>query len=443
MTALPPSDPYRPPESEHGQLDFFLSILLHAIVLSVAYYTISLRPTSEEAQRRVNVTSEAAFKKAASQRLNDLSHIGQALAQSTNQPKPPPLTATNSPQQALQQAREVYEAIRQNQHRARANDLATLLHIPLDEAMRRTDTDMPPPPPAAHTDAEAIAQMAQLQAQATIALKRYRDYLQRRDAQRAGLAGADGGGRGGITGMSQAPELDTALEKFNVLSDSNQPVARPAPGRPSPIPPIDGPVRAAGGRSIGAGGIYANRIYVDTWYVVGPFDAEGTRPLDHPYPPEFAVDLDGTYAGKFGKTLAWRYVQAGEYPTYLPDPAESAIYYGYTELMLDHDTDVWAWIGADDDCKLWVDDQLVWNGGAPLKPWFLVDARSMKREIADYNLSEGKVRLRLHAGRHRILFKLYNGVEVMFFSLVLSDAHANDAASGSQQTMSASAPLTH
>jgi hypothetical protein len=238
-----------------------------------------------------------------------------------------------------------------------------------------------------------------------------------------------------MAGASRVAPLDALLDKFNVLPEPRRPVAQPVSGRPAPVPPVHRPVRAVAGRRIGPGGVDANRIYVDTWYVVGPFEATGAHPLDHPYPPEFAVDLDGTYAGKRGRALAWKYLQAGEYPTYLPNPAENAIYYGYTELMLDHDREVWAWIGADDDCKVWVDDQLVWNGGATTKPWFLVDARSMKPEIADDNLSEGKVRLRLHAGRNRVLFKLYNGIEVMFFSLVLTDAQPNGVPAGDRQAV--------
>ncbi|MCC7247882.1 MAG: hypothetical protein IT473_04585, partial [Lysobacter sp.] len=101
--------------------------------------------------------------------------------------------------------------------------------------------------------------------------------------------------------------------------------------------------------------------------------------------------------------------------------------YGYTELMLDRDLDVWAWIGADDDARVWVDERLVWDGGTGNKPWFFNDARAMTQEIAERNLSEGKVKLRLRAGRHRVLFKLHNGIEVMFFSLVFSDASAPGA----------------
>lgn len=409
-------DPYRPARSESPGRDVLWSILAHALVLGAVFYLAQMRPASDAVRRRVDATRNAAFQAAAVQRLNDLAASGSALAQRSGGPAPPPVGSVKSAQEALEQARTRYEAMREAQHRARATEMAKQLGVPLDEALKRTHADLPALPKAPRTEAEALAQLAQLQTQAAAAVAR--------DAQAAASGGAspagpgDKGGQGGprLLGTSGA----TDLTPFNVASDPGQASQVVPHGRFSSIPPVDAPVRAGFGRSVGAGGAYANRLYIDTWYVVGPFEAIGEHPLEHSELPEVSIDLDGTYAGKEGRTLTWQYVQASEYPMFLPDPAESAIYYGYTELKVDREMDVWAWIGADDDAKVWVDDQLVWKGGAPVKPWFLQDARSMKREIADYNLSEGKVRLRLAAGRHRVLFKLYNGAQVMFFSLVLT-----------------------
>ena len=40
--------------------------------------------------------------------------------------------------------------------------------------------------------------------------------------------------------------------------------------------------------------------------------------------------------------------------------------------------------------------------------------------LATRNLSEGQRKLHFHKGRNTILFKLYNGVNLMFYSVVLS-----------------------
>ena len=47
------------------------------------------------------------------------------------------------------------------------------------------------------------------------------------------------------------------------------------------------------------------------------------------------------------------------------------MYYGYTEVSVDEDCDLTAWIGADDDAQIYVNDRLVWRGGKVQKmPYF-------------------------------------------------------------------------
>ena len=426
MTATRPrGDPYRPPHHEHAhQIDALLSLAVHAILFAVMYYVFSHRPATLAADRQVQATSRAASAAAAGRHMDALAEIERALAESAGQPLPPRAPAA-TPAAALREARARYEAIRERDRDARAAELAALLDIPSEQARQRTDTEMPALPPLPATAEGAAAQLAMLETEARAALTRHADAIRRRDAQLAGMSTRGDGGRGGRRGATTLAPLQAALDRFNIMVEPPRRAPLSPSGRPSPVQPVDaGPLRTGSGRRIGAQGPYVTRLYVDSWYVLGPFEARGDRPLDHPYPPESAVDLDGTYAGKDGQWLMWHYLQSGGYPTYLPDPAENAIYYGYTELMLDRDRDVWAWIGADDDARVWVDGHPVWDGGSGNKPWFYKDARTMTREIAEYNLSEGKVKLRLRAGRHSVLFKLHNGIEVMFFSLVLTNASA-------------------
>jgi hypothetical protein len=438
-------DPYRASEHEHARhFDALLSLAVHAALLVAAYYAFSHRPAALAADRQVQATSRAATAAAASRRVNALYEIERALAESAGQQPPPAPTHAATLEATVPEARARYEAIRERDREARAAELAALLDIPLAQARQRTDTEMPALPPLSSTAEGTAAQLAMLEAQARAALARRVDALSRRDAQRAGLSTSGDGGRG--AGQA-ASTLRDALDRFDIVAEPPQRAPLSPSGRASQVPQVDaGPLHTGNGRRIGAGGPYVTRLYVDSWYVLGPFEARGDRPLDHPYPPESGVDLDGSYAGKDGLTLKWRYLQAGRYPTYLPDPAENAIYYGYTELMLDRDRELWAWVGADDDARVWVDDRAVWNGGNGDKPWFYNDARSMTREIAEYNLSEGKVKLRLGAGRHRVLFKLHNGIEVMFFSFVLTDASAPAAGAPSGTTVpppATAGPIRH
>jgi hypothetical protein len=109
------------------------------------------------------------------------------------------------------------------------------------------------------------------------------------------------------------------------------------------IPPVDARTMTKGaGRVLGRGGEFADRVYVNSWYLIGPFEGKHGSGLfsNHRYPPEQAVILDAVYAGKGNRRLTWRYVNAASYPLVPPEPDEDAVYYGYTELTLDRERDL-------------------------------------------------------------------------------------------------------
>ena len=140
-----------------------------------------------------------------------------------------------------------------------------------------------------------------------------------------------------------------------------------------------------------------------------------------PDPPEQAVVLDAAYRGKDGRLLKWEYVDSANYPMVPPQPAEEAVYYGYTELMVDKEQDLTIWVGARDDAQLWLNDRLVWRGRNVAKGPFYREVND-KDNIhgRDYNFSEGKRVVHLRQGRNKLFFKLSNGVGSLFFSLVLT-----------------------
>lgn len=117
------------------------------------------------------------------------------------------------------------------------------------------------------------------------------------------------------------------------------------------------------GRMLGSGGEFANRVYVNSWYLIGPFEGKHGSGLfsNYHYPPEDGVVLDAAYPGKDNRVVKWRYLNADSYPLVPPDYAEDAVYYGYTELMLDRERDLTMWIGADDDAQVWLNDEQVWD----------------------------------------------------------------------------------
>ena len=74
---------------------------------------------------------------------------------------------------------------------------------------------------------------------------------------------------------------------------------------------------------------------------------------------------------------------------------------------------------ADDDSRLWLNDQLVWDSGPGDKPWYHRPFYTLGPALRHVGLAEGSVRVRLRPGPNRLLFKLVNGIDLMFFSVTL------------------------
>jgi hypothetical protein len=187
---------------------------------------------------------------------------------------------------------------------------------------------------------------------------------------------------------------------------------------PSPID--EETLHTGAGRTFGAGGTYATRVYLDSWYVIGPFAAHGRQTMETPWPPEEDVDLDAAYHGADGRVLTWRYASRGFYPFVPPDRTDDAVYYAYTELRVDEDQDVWLDLGSDDESMLWLDGRLVWVSQRGDKPWYHAPYYFRDEQVASLALVEGHRRVRLLRGRHRLLLKLYNDSGLTFFSVVVA-----------------------
>jgi len=179
-------------------------------------------------------------------------------------------------------------------------------------------------------------------------------------------------------------------------------------------------LRTAAGRVFGAGGTYAERVYLDTWYVIGPFAGKGDESLQAGFPPEDDVDLDAAYAGPEGRTLTWQFTSRGFYPFVPPDRRMDAVYYAYTEIRVDQDRDVWFSLAADDDSMMWLDERLVWVSSPGDKPWYHPPYFARDELVGSLSLIEGQRRVHLAAGVHHLLFKLCNADGHPFFSVVLS-----------------------
>jgi len=355
-----------------------------------------------------------------------------------------------TPEELLEEARALFRKIDEIERNARAEQLAKLLHIPKQKALEKVAQTRTPEAPAGAEPGkpvDAAARIEQLETKAREALaRRGRQLEQQQEGMRVAASesrngsaarqvrpgGQTGGGTpgagstGGVSMSSVLRTIDAFMNsdraargiEGNIVAGNHDDVDRTIVR----IPAVPAGARVKGtGRIIGPGGPYADRVYVNRWYLIGPFERKHGDAWLVPDPPEQAVVLDAAYRGKDGRLLKWEYVDSANYPLVPPRPAEEAVYYGYTELMVDKEQDLTIWVGARDDAQLWLNDKLVWRGRNVAKgPFYREVNDAGNTHGRDYNFSEGKRVVHFRQGRNKLFFKLSNGVGSLFFSLVLT-----------------------
>jgi hypothetical protein len=447
------------------------SVVLHAVpLIALSYLGIQrIELAQRDRQQRLvesgaRLTAQARLEK----RVHDMERIKSLLEQSAGAPpagnKEDEVQFSaqpKAPEDLLKQAKELSHKIDEIERDTKAEQLAKLLDIPKEKALEQVaEKAKAEEPPAAEpqTPAEAAAQIERLEAKARDALEQRRQQLEQQQsgvqvaakavdaagsAQRgAGNGKGDGNGQGNGNGQSGQGNGDGntggvgtgALDRIVAFANPDMPdrVTQAYTGRmgaffgggAAHIPTVDAATMVKGaGRMIGPGGTYANRVWVNRWYLIGPFDGRHGEGLfaNYHHPPEQGVVLDAAYRGKGGRLVKWDYVDMARYPLEPPVHAEDAVYYGYTELMLDAEQDLTIWIGADDDAQLWLNDRLVWKGGNVNKDSFFGRVYETRNTfVRDYNLNEGKRVVHFRKGRNKLFFKLSNGPTRIFFSLVLT-----------------------
>ena len=460
----------------------YLSLILHALPLATLGYLGHVGSIRVESARRerlfesgMQLTEQARLEK----RVQDMAQIKSLLEQSTGGKRSAPTGSREHKEDQerssadqkdstalLKDAKELSRAIETIERDIKAEELAKLLKIPKEKALERL-AEVPKPKEAEiepKTRAEAASKIAQLETKARQVLEQRRQQLEQRQngtpvtasasvgrsnngsKQNKDVAGgeqsgegnnaqirlrAHGSGDGGGGGDSSTSMIDR-IAAFTNPDLPDRPTTEYTSGAfgdyydhgMGRIPDIDSkPIVKGSGRIIGPGGSYAKRVYVNSWYLIGPFVGKPGGELfsNYRYPPEDAVVLDAVYRGKGDRQLRWEYVNMARYPLVPPDEAENAVYYGYTELMVDEEQDLTIWVGADDDAQLWINDKLAWKGGNFNKQWFFGEVYETKNTyVPDYNLSEGKRVVHFRKGRNKLFFKLSNGPTRLFFSLVLT-----------------------
>lgn len=149
--------------------------------------------------------------------------------------------------------------------------------------------------------------------------------------------------------------------------------------------------------------------YWNDWYLVGLWRNDEGDLLDMPYPPEEGVDLEATYEVRSGEAQ-WE-LHRSESPYgivdlaehFYPEDSEYTVAYAYTTFQSLGDVDVRMDVACDDDIVVWVNDELVFAGGAVTGNFDIhFDAH-------------------LGRGENRILAKVFNKPHAFNFSVRIVD----------------------
>jgi hypothetical protein len=152
-------------------------------------------------------------------------------------------------------------------------------------------------------------------------------------------------------------------------------------------------------------------LYLDTWYIIGPFQRTDDDRLSYEtiYPPEIRVDLDAKYPGKVSRQtgkpieLAWRFYQSNTLRITPPDETDGSVYYAYTEVYFEEEAEALIAVASDDAAKVWVNDMVVWQDTG----------------LSAWRLDEGFRRVLFRKGYNRVLVRIENGPVACVYSILL------------------------
>ena len=147
------------------------------------------------------------------------------------------------------------------------------------------------------------------------------------------------------------------------------------------------------------------------WHITGPFDNTDGTGYDAMYPPEESVDLNAELQGVDGP-VQWKIAPGNDGRVEFSEPYGEkpwVVAYAYTEIFSDVEREVQFRIGTDDDAKLWLNDELVFEfqGGRAAEP------------------DQDTVSVKLQAGANRTLAKVCNQEMKWALYLRVTDSEGN------------------
>ena len=225
--------------------------------------------------------------------------------------------------------------------------------------------------------------------------------------RRAGAS--DGNSR--VRGQAEGEALNNTQDDGGAMFNAN-----PEPLPELRVPPEQVIAKALPGRRFTkelADGGRKGWLFIDTWYVIGPWDNGGKYDFTQTFPPERVVDFDATYPGKIdrkgvARKLKWQFQQTDIIRMSPPEVTGGSTYYAYTEVWCEQDQDLLIACATDDAGELWVNGMLVWQDTG----W------------SEWRLDEGYRKVFFHKGFNTLLLRMDNGPGYCRWSLLLCPPEA-------------------
>jgi hypothetical protein len=134
-------------------------------------------------------------------------------------------------------------------------------------------------------------------------------------------------------------------------------------------------------------------LYINTWYMIGPWENLGRNDFAIVHPPELGIDFDAVYTDgqrgvgiaerdahpievrgeevRLDGTLRWKFMQSESIHNVPPVTTDWSTYYAYTELYFDEPAVMYVAVGTDDSGKVWINGEEIWQDQG--MSWYRID----------------------------------------------------------------------
>ena len=165
------------------------------------------------------------------------------------------------------------------------------------------------------------------------------------------------------------------------------------------------------GRRFTEASIRKGWLYLDTWYVIGPWENNSNVDYTVKHQPEFGIDFDAKYYdGKFAQTpghpyetLKWEFYQSDQVRSQPLIAYGAATYYAYTDVWFEEARDMLIAVASDDASSVWLNGQIIWQDTGQ----------------SAWSLGEGFRKVHFNKGYNDVLVRIENGPGHCIWSVVL------------------------